>query len=140
MSLSNDLISQFVKITRDQTVEKKESIVYGTTVEYESKMYVKIDGSDLLTPITTTADLQSGERVTVMIKDHTATVTGNITSPSASSIKVNKLEEDILQVDKLIADKANIKEIVEILLKEHPYEEPAYEVYEVFMLDDLENV
>ena len=28
MSLSNDLISQFVKITRDQTVEKKESIVY----------------------------------------------------------------------------------------------------------------
>ena len=111
MSLSNDLISQFVKITRDQTVEKKESIVYGTTVEYESKMYVKIDGSDLLTPITTTADLQSGERVTVMIKDHTATVTGNITSPSASSIKVNKLEEDILQVDKLIADKANIKDL-----------------------------
>ena len=111
MSLSNDLISQFVKITRDQTVEKKESIVYGTTVEYESKMYVKIDGSDLLTPITTTADLQSGERVTVMIKDHTATVTGNITSPSASSIKVNKLEEDMLQVDKLIADKANIKDL-----------------------------
>ena len=111
MSLSNDLISQFVKITRDQTVEKKESIVYGTTVEYESKMYVKIDGSDLLTPITTTADLQAGERVTVMIKDHTATVTGNITSPSASSIKVNKLEEDILQVDKLIADKANIKDL-----------------------------
>lgn len=111
MSLSNDLISQFVKITRDQTVEKKESIVYGTTVEYNSKMYVKIDGSDLLTPITTTADLQSGERVTVMIKDHTATVTGNITSPSASSIKVNKLEEDMLQVDKLIADKANIKDL-----------------------------
>ena len=111
MSLSNDLISQFVKITRDQTVEKKESIVYGTTVEYESKMYVKIDGSDLLTPITTTADLQSGERVTVMIKDHTATVTGNITSPSASSIKVNKLEEDLLQVDKLIADKATIKDL-----------------------------
>ena len=111
MSLSNDLISQFVKITKDQTVEKKESIVYGTTVEYNSKMYVKIDGSDLLTPITTTADLQSGERVTVMIKDHTATVTGNITSPSASSIKVNKLEEDLLQVDKLIADKANIKDL-----------------------------
>ena len=111
MSLSNDLISQFVKITRDQTVEKKESIVYGTTVDYESKMYVKIDGSDLLTPITTTADLQAGERVTVMIKDHTATVTGNITSPSASSIKVNKLEEDMLQVDKLIADKANIKDL-----------------------------
>ena len=40
----------------------------------------------------------------------------------------------------MLCGKANIKEIVETLLKEHPYEEPAYEVYEVFMLDDLENV
>ena len=81
MSLSNDLISQFVKITRDQTVEKKESIVYGTTVEYESKMYVKIDGSDLLTPITTTADLQAGERVTVMTVSYT-----HLTLPTICSV------------------------------------------------------
>ena len=37
----------------------------------------------------TTTDIEDGERVTVMIKDHKATVTGNITSPSVSSGTVN---------------------------------------------------
>ena len=95
MGLSNDLISQFVKITKDQTTVKKESTVYGTTVKYQDKMYVKLDGSDLLTPVETTADMGDGERVTVMIKDHTATVTGNITSPSASSTVVNQVVTDV---------------------------------------------
>ena len=95
MGLSNDLISQFVKITKDQTTVKKESIVYGTTVNYQDKMYVKIDGSDLLTPVETTADILDGERVTVMIKDHTATVTGNISSPSANSTVVKQVVTDV---------------------------------------------
>ena len=56
MGLSSDLISQFVKITKDQTTVKKESTVYGTTVKYQDKIYVKLDGSDLLTPVETTAD------------------------------------------------------------------------------------
>lgn len=93
MDLSNELISQFVKITNDSSNQQKskESIVYGTTIEYENRMYVKIDGSDLLTPIETTADIQAGERVTIMIKDHSATVTGNITSPSANVGTVDKV-------------------------------------------------
>ncbi len=112
MGLSNDLVSQFVKITRDQTVEKRESIVYGTTIEYNSKMYVKIDGSDLITPVETTTDMQSGERVTVLIKDHTATVTGNISSPAPSTSTVTKIvQENALAVEELIADKATIKDL-----------------------------
>ena len=95
MGLSSDLISQFVKITKDQTTVKKESTVYGTTVKYQDKIYVKLDGSDLLTPVETTADMKDGERVTVMIKDHTATVTGNITSPSASSTVVKQVATDV---------------------------------------------
>ena len=93
MDLSNDLISQFVKITNDSSTKNKskEATVYGTAVEYEDQMYVKIDGSDLLTPISTTADIKDGDRVTVMIKDHNATITGNITSPSASSTEVKKV-------------------------------------------------
>ena len=78
MGLSSDLISQFVKATNDKEEVKKESILYGTTVEHEGTTYVKIDGSDLLTPIATTADTLPGERVTVMIKNHAATVTGNL--------------------------------------------------------------
>ena len=88
MSLSSDLISQFVKITKDDTKKQTESTVYGTVV-YDGKPYVKIDGSDLLTPVTTTTDVQDGERVTVLIKNHTATVTGNISSPAVDRYKTS---------------------------------------------------
>lgn len=92
MDLSNDLISKFVKITSgNDKKESKEGTVYGTAVEYDGLMYVKIDGSDLLTPINTTATIKDGERVTIMIKDHNATVTGNISSPSASDDDLNIL-------------------------------------------------
>lgn len=83
VGLSSDLISQFVKATNDKTEPVKESTVYGTTVVYGEDIYVKLDGSELLTPVDTTANVVDGERVTVMIKNHTATITGNITSPSA---------------------------------------------------------
>ena len=40
MELSNELISQFVKATNDNKQTNSETIVYGTTVEYEGKTYV----------------------------------------------------------------------------------------------------
>lgn len=114
MALSNDIISQFVKITNDKTEEKKESIVYGTIVVSNSTKYVKIDGSDLLTPIMATADAQDGDRVTVMIKNHTATVTGNVSSPAARTADVKgmgsdyqKLSNKIDQFEILVADKVD---------------------------------
>ncbi len=102
MTLSSDLISQFVKITNDNNTEtKKESIVYGTIVEYEGTNYARIDGSDRLTPISSTANAKPGERVTIMIKNHTATVTGNSSSPAARTDDVKEVEEI---VDKKISD------------------------------------
>lgn len=114
MALSNDIISQFVKITNDKTEEKKETIVYGTVVVSNSTKYVKIDGSDLLTPIMATADATDGDRVTVMIKNHTATITGNVSSPAARSADVKgmgsdyqKLSNKIDQFEILVADKVD---------------------------------
>ena len=95
MALSNDLISQFAKITKDDKKEKTETTVYGTTVEYNGSTYVQLDGSDLLTPISTTADTNPGERVTVMIKNHTATITGNISSPAARSGDVEEVSDSV---------------------------------------------
>ena len=83
MNLSNDLISQFAKITLDDKKTSQESTVYGTVVVSNDRTYVKLDGSDLLTPVITTAEVKDGERVTVMMKNHTAIVTGNISSPAA---------------------------------------------------------
>lgn len=98
MSLSSDLISQFVKVTKDEKQTKTETVVFGNIV-YDDRPYVKLDGSDQLTPVTTTADVHDGERVTVMIKDHTATVTGNVSSPAARTDDVKEVADDVSEFE-----------------------------------------
>lgn len=88
MNLSSDLLSQFVKVTQGPKKTKNESTVYGTAVKQNGVTYVKIDGSELLTPVTSAADTADGERVIVMLKNHTATITGNITAPSARVVDI----------------------------------------------------
>lgn len=118
MNLSSELVSQFVKMTKDDTKTKAETTVSGTVVEYNGKNYVKIDGSDALTPYTSSAVVKPGERVTVLIKNHTATVTGNISSPSASSNDVDIISGDtkamgakIVEFGSVIADKVSTDQL-----------------------------
>lgn len=95
MALSHDLISQFAKLTVGDTKKKTESIVYGTVVEQNGVKCVKIDGSELVTPVLSTTNIKVGERVTVMIKNHTATITGNLSSPAARTGDVKDLETSL---------------------------------------------
>ena len=95
MGLSNDLISQFVKATNDNSKDKSERTVYGTIVDSDGKRYVQLDGSDQLTPILSTSDFSTDDRVIVLIKNHTATVIGNITSPSAKASDLNGIEDNV---------------------------------------------
>lgn len=104
MNLPSELIDQFVKITNDKPETKKETTVYGTTVEHEGVTYVKLDGSELLTPVNSTADAKAGERVTVMIKNHTATITGNISSPAARSEDLKTVAGDTSDIGKKITE------------------------------------
>lgn len=106
MSLSNDLISQFVKATKDDNKTESEATVYGTAKEYNGSMYVQLDGTDpdLLTPVTTTANTKDGERVMVLIKNHTATITGNISKPSARAEDVDNIDEKIVAAEGEISD------------------------------------
>ena len=110
MGLSSDLISEFVKVTKDDEKPKSETIVYGTTVVYEGSTYVKLDGSELLTPVSTTSSTENGERVTVMIKDHTATITGNMSSPSARSGDVEDIADQITDFEIVISEKVSTKD------------------------------
>ena len=107
MGLSHDLISQFVKVTNDRQTEKKETIAYGTAVELDGKKYVRLDGSDMLTPVSSTADAEANERVTVLIKDHTATITGNASSPAARKQSVDDAIDQIAEVEILVAKKVS---------------------------------
>lgn len=111
MGLSHDLISQFVKVTNDRQTEKKETIAYGTAVELDGKKYVRLDGSDMLTPVSSTADAEANERVTVLIKDHTATITGNASSPAARKQSVDDVADQITEVEILVADKVSTDDL-----------------------------
>ena len=102
MALSNDLISQFAKATKGTSKSIKETVVYGTV--QEDTGFVKIDGSDILTPVTTSVVLSKDDRVTVMLKNHEAAVTGNMTSPAAQekqTVKMSELEADRARINML---------------------------------------
>ena len=110
MALSNELISQFAKIVKNDKKQSSESTVYGTVVtDGNGNKYVKLDGSDQLTPLTdnerpsadsTTASANEGERVSVLIKNHTATVTGNVSSPSVRSDDFKNLDDQVTDIKK----------------------------------------
>lgn len=103
MPLTEELISQFVKATKDDKQESKEETVYGTIVEYNDSKYLKIDGSELLTPISSTTNVKDKERVTAMIKNHTVTVTGNLSNPSASTGDVASVSGKISEFENIVA-------------------------------------
>lgn len=112
MGLSSELISQFVKITKDEPKPSNGKTVTGTATLYDGKIYVQLDGSDQLTPIlSSTAGVKDGDRVTVLIKDHSATVTGNTSSPSAGQGDIEDAKTEIgnkiSEVEILIADKVD---------------------------------
>ena len=91
MALSNEIVSQFAKLTNGNKETEKEDILYGTVVISDGKKYVRLDGSNMDTPISSTTNIKANDRVMVMIKDHAAIVTGNITSPSADQESVDDL-------------------------------------------------
>lgn len=111
MALSSDLISQLVKATKPVEAKPVEATVYGTTVDQNGDLYVQIDGSDVLTPVASTVKMKSGERVIVSIKNHTAVVTGNLTTQSARADDVEDIVDEIAEFEIVVADKVSTKEL-----------------------------
>ncbi len=114
----NNLATTFAKIIKEDATVTKDSTVYGTAVEFNGKMYVKLDGSERMTPIETTASIKEGDRVTVLIKAHSATVTGNVTDPSTSTSdkkatddKVKDLSSQVSEFGTVIAGKVSTEQL-----------------------------
>lgn len=102
MELSNNIVSEFVKMTNDSTNKNKnnnQSDVYGTVVLNDDKQYVRLDGSDLLTPADSTVHVKNGERVTVSINNHAAIINGNITDISASNGELKEVHNELVDFE-----------------------------------------
>ena len=113
MALSKSLVQQFAKLAVPKE-KKNESTVNGTVKIIDNTSYVQLDGSDILTPVSTTVEIKDSERVKVLIKDHTATVTDNISSPMARTATVTELANivdqngnTISQLDNVITQQGN---------------------------------
>ena len=114
MALSHEVISQFAKLVDNKPKKDEGVTVKGTYKIIGDIEYVQLDGSDVLTPVESTVEAKTGERVQVLIKDHFATVTGNISSPAARSKDVKDLEDTvdeqgntIQQMDNTIVQQGN---------------------------------
>lgn len=109
MALSNDLISQFVKATNDTKKERTEKTVYGKIVDDNGTLKVRLDGADekVLTPIITTSNVKAGDRVIVLIKNHSATVIGNTSSPSTTVSDVEGINNKITEFETVVAGKVD---------------------------------
>ena len=95
MDLSKQLVKDFVEVTGDS--KRTDTTVYGTIVENNGAMCVRIDGSDEITPIVSTTTVKEGDRVTVHIRNHQTVVTGNTTNPSIGINEENGLRSAIEQ-------------------------------------------
>lgn len=124
MGLSSELISKFVKATKDETSVKPDTIAYGTVQLTNGELSLQLDGSNTSIPIAdSTIDrdkgLMPGNRVMVLIKNHKAVIIGNLTSQSITVEgiqfdlgKIDKIELDNIKInDELEAQKATITEI-----------------------------
>ena len=97
MGLSSELASQFAKVTNDSSRNTNGTKLYGTIAMLGEVPHVKLDGTEELTPISRTVEAAEGDRVEVMIANHSATVTGNLTDPSIGIVRAGNLESKITQ-------------------------------------------
>ena len=102
MELSNDLITQFAKITKFNTT-KSTTTVRGTIRksddESDAHTYLQIDGAEdgSKTPVDTVVEVADGDRVIATVKDHSVIVTGNKTNPSVGKKTADGLRSEISQ-------------------------------------------
>ena len=115
MTLSNDLIQKFVKLTNESNnTPKQETYAYGTVQKSDGSVFVLLDGATTPTPATTTSEVIAGERVMVLIKNHTATIMGNTSSPSARVGTVENIAKEVTEFEVVMADKVVADDILAI--------------------------
>lgn len=112
MDLSRNIIKRYVAVATPEKITSNSETVYGTVVSEGEELFVMIDGSSILTPVSSNIDLAEGDRVLVLVKNHEATVIGSPTSPTARLEELRALEEGVSEFEVILADKVGTGELV----------------------------
>lgn len=105
VDLSRNIIKRYVQVASPEKITSNSETVYGTVVNEGETLYVKIDGSDILTPVSSTIDIKANDRVLVLVKNHEATVIGSPSSPTARLEELTKLGGKVTKLDTVVAGK-----------------------------------
>ena len=97
MDLSRNIIKRYVQVASPEKITSNSETVYGTVVNEGETLYVKIDGSDILTPVSSTIDIKANDRVLVLVKNHEATVIGSPSSPTARLEELKNLGTEVTE-------------------------------------------
>ena len=111
MDLSRNIIKRYVQVASPEKITSNSETVYGTVVNEGEKLFVKIDGSNILTPVSSTIDIKADDRVLVLVKNHEATVIGSPSSPTARLEELNKLGGKVTKLDTVVADKIDASDV-----------------------------
>lgn len=84
MELSRHILKEFADVSRGVERDDKTQYLRGTIKGSGEAKYVRIDGSESLTPISGVVDVKDGDRVLVTIENHEATILGNLTMPPSA--------------------------------------------------------
>lgn len=96
MDLSRAILKDFAKMTNNNTSNNNSSnnlYVRGTVQTVGNTKYVKVDGSEGLTPISGVVDVDDEDRVLVAIENHIATIIGNFTYPPSARKEQEALDK-----------------------------------------------
>lgn len=104
MSLSNKVITDFVKTTSNNKTKKQDTIVKGwiaknITGVYSVKLAEYSDNNDTLIPARVGNNIDISQPVNVLIKNHTACVIGNVSTSEVSTgtkVSFNKFQNTTL--------------------------------------------
>ena len=114
VDLSRNIIKRYVQVASPEKITSNSETVYGTVVNEGETLYVKIDGSNILTPVSSTIDIKANDRVLVLVKNHEATVIGSPSSPTARLEELTKLGGKVTKLDTVVASKVGADELVAI--------------------------
>lgn len=115
MSLSTDLIDQFVTATNDEKKVSTETTVYGKVKKDDTGIKVLLDGNTVPTPAITTVNVEDGQRVSVLIKNHTAMITGNMDDPSIGNTKAAEtVKQETLRFETAMGKRLTVDELTAV--------------------------
>lgn len=115
MAIPSALVSEFADVVSSGQIQTKENtLIYGTVKKDGAHNYVKLDGSELYTPVSIAASADDGDRVAVLIKNHSAIAAFNMSSPSVNTRSMDSYKELVsaefkrIDTDYITAEKANL--------------------------------